>query len=117
MAKYLIQGYYTEKGLKLLLKEGGSKRREAVKKAIKSVGGTLESFYYAFGDNDILAIIDIPDNISATAFSLVVNSSGIAKIKTTVLTTPEDIDQAIAKKIDFHPHWTVMPPVQIDKDI
>jgi len=117
MSKYLIQGYYTEKGLKLLLKEGGSKRKEAVLKAIKGMGGILESFYYAFGDNDIVAIIDIPDNVSATAFSLVVNSSGIAKIKTTVLTSPEEIDQAVIKKIDYHPHWTVMPPVQIDKDI
>ena len=117
MPKYLIQGYYTEKGLKVLLKEGGSKRKEAVMQAIKSMGGTLETFYFAFGDHDILAIIDIPDNVSATAFSLVVNSSGIAKIKTTVLTTPEDIDHAVEKNIDYHPHWTVMPAVTIDKDI
>jgi uncharacterized protein with GYD domain len=94
MPKYLIQGSYTEAGLKGLLKEGGSSRREAVEHAAKSLGGTLEAYYYAFGGTDIFVIVDYPDNVTATAASLVVNAAGTAKAKTTVLVTPEEVDQA-----------------------
>ena len=59
MAKYLFQAVYTNEGLEGLLKEGGSKRREAVEKAAKSLDGTLEAFYYAFGDIDVFAIVDL----------------------------------------------------------
>ena len=59
MAKYLFQAVHTDEGLEGLLKEGGSKRREAVEKAVKSLGGTLEAFYYAFGDADVFAIVDL----------------------------------------------------------
>ncbi len=103
MAKYLFQGVYTAKGLEGLLKEGGSKRREAVEQAVKSLGGTMEGFYYAFGDTDVLAIVDLPDNVSATAFSLLVSGGGGATLKTTALITPEEVDQATKKAIDYRP--------------
>jgi len=67
MPKYLIQGYYTAEYVKGLLKEGGSKRREAVKRALEDVGAKLEAFYFAFGEADVYAIVDAPDNISVTA--------------------------------------------------
>ncbi len=94
MPKYQIQGSYTEEGLKGLLKEGGSKRREATEQALKAIGGTLEAYYYAFGDNDFYVIVDLPDNVNATAVVLVANASGAVKNKTTVLITPEEVDQA-----------------------
>ena len=103
MAKYLVQANYTDEGLKGLLKEGGSKRREAVEKAVKGLGGTLESFYYAFGDVDVLGVIDLPDNVSATAFALLVTAGGGATVKTTVLITPEEVDQAAKKTLDYRP--------------
>ena len=103
MAKYLYQAVYTGKGLEGLLKEGGSKRREAVEKAAKSLDGTLEAFYYAFGDTDVFAIVDLPDNVSASAFSLLVTSGGGATVKTTVLITPEEVDQATKKTLDYRP--------------
>jgi uncharacterized protein with GYD domain len=95
MPKYLIHGSYTEEGLKGLLKEGGSKRREATEQALKSIGGTLEAYYYAFGDNDFYIIVDLPDNVNATTVVLVANASGAVKNKTTVLMTPEEVDQAV----------------------
>ncbi len=95
MPKYLIHGSYTEEGLKGLLKEGGSKRREATEQALKAIGGTLEAYYYAFGDNDFYVIVDLPDNVNATAVVLVANASGAVKNKTTVLITPEEVDQAV----------------------
>jgi uncharacterized protein with GYD domain len=101
--KYLVNASYTEAGLKGLLKDGGSKRREAVAQLVKGLGGTLEAFYYAFGDDDIFAIMDLPDNVSATASSLVINAAGAAKMKITVLLTPEEVDQATKTSVDYSP--------------
>jgi uncharacterized protein with GYD domain len=103
MPKYLFRACYTEAGLKGLLKEGGSKRREAVAQAIKGLGGTLEAFYYAFGDTDVFAIVDMPDHASTTAFSLIANAAGTAKVQTTVLMTVEEVDQAVKKSVDYRP--------------
>ena len=103
MPKYLFHASYTEEGLKGLLKEGGSKRREVVEQAVKGLGGTLEAFYYAFGDTDVFAIADLPDNVSSTALSLIINSAGTATVKTTVLITPQEVDQATKKSVDYRP--------------
>jgi len=103
MPKYLFQGSYTEKGLSGLLKEGGSKRRDAAEQVIKSVGGTQEAFYFAFGDNDFYVIADMPDNVSTSAVSLLVNASGAVKVNTIVLLTPEEVDQVIRKSVEYRP--------------
>ena len=103
MAKYLFQGSYTEEGLRGLLNEGGRKRREAAEQVISSVGGTLEAYYFAFGDNDFYVIADMPDNVGTTAVSLVVNVSGAVNVKTIVLLTPEEVDEAVKKTVDYRP--------------
>lgn len=103
MPKYLFQGSYIGEGLKGLLKEGGSKRREAVEQAVNGMGGRLEGFYYAFGDDDVYAVADLPDNISSAALALLINASGAVSIKTTVLLTPEEVDQAAKVSIDYRP--------------
>ena len=103
MPKYLFHGSYTTEGLKGLLKDGGSKRREVVDRLIKGMGGTLEAFYYAFGDDDIYSIVDLPDHVSTTAVSLAVNSAGTFKGKTAVLMTPEEVDQATKKTVEYSP--------------
>jgi uncharacterized protein with GYD domain len=101
MAKYLLQASYTEEGLKGLLKDGGSKRRAAAEEALKSVGGRVEAFYFAFGEADVYVIADMPDNVSATAASLTVNASGAVRVKTVVLMTPEEVDQATKKTVTY----------------
>ena len=83
--------------MKGVMKEGGSKRREAAEQAIRSVGGKLESFYYAFGDVDVCGIVEFPDNASAAALSGIINSSGTVTIKLTPLMTVEELDQATKK--------------------
>lgn len=103
MPKYLFRASYLGEGVKGLLSEGGSKRREAVEQTAKGMGGTVESFYYAFGEDDVVGVIDLPDNVSATAFALMVNGSGTVKLKTTVLITPEEVDQAAKKSVDYRP--------------
>jgi uncharacterized protein with GYD domain len=97
MAKYLIQANYIGDGMKGLLKEGGTSRRAAAEKAIKSVGGSLETFYYAFGGTDVYAIADLPDNVTAAALGMTISSSGRVSMKTTVLLSAEEMDLAAKK--------------------
>ncbi len=103
MPKYMIQASYVGEGLKGLLKEGGTKRRDTVAQVIEAMGGTLESFYYAFGDFDVVGVAEMPDNVSSVAFSMMINASGAISAKTTVLLTPEEIDQATKKTVDYRP--------------
>ena len=103
MPKYLFHGSYTQEGLKGLLKDGGTKRREALKQAVESLGGTLEAYYFAFGDNDFYFIADSPDNVNAVAGSILGSASGTVKVNITVLLTPEEIDEAVKKTMDWRP--------------
>lgn len=97
MASFLVQFSYTEQGVKGLLKEGGSKRREATEQLIKSLGGKMVAYYFAFGEYDGFAIIEGVENVDVTAAALIVGGSGAVKTKTTVLLTPEEVDRASKK--------------------
>jgi uncharacterized protein with GYD domain len=101
MAKYLIAASYTADGAKGVLKEGGTKRRQAAEQVITSSGGKLEAFYFAFGENDAFVIIDAPDHASVAAMSLAISASGAVRTKTVVLLTPEEIDQAAKKGTSY----------------
>lgn len=103
MGKYLIRANYVGEGVKGLLAEGGSKRRDAADAAIKSVGGSIECLYYAFGDTDLYGICDFPDDASATALSLMINASGSVTLDLTPLMTPEEVDAAVAKTPSYRP--------------
>jgi uncharacterized protein with GYD domain len=106
MAKYLIRGNYVGDGIKGLMSDGGSKRRQAAAAAIESVGGSLDCMYYAFGETDVFAICDLPDDASAVAISLLINSTGAIKLSMTPLMTPEDVDAAMAKSPSYRPPGT-----------
>ena len=101
MAKYLIQANYLAEGAKGLLKEGGSSRQAMVEQLIASQGGSVESFYYAFGDTDLYVIADMPDHATAAAGALLIRSTGTVTLKTTVLLTPAEIDEAAKKTAVF----------------
>jgi uncharacterized protein with GYD domain len=103
MPKYLCHANYVGDGVKGLLKEGGTSRYAAVEEMLKSLGGTLETFYYAFGETDAYVIVEVPDNVTAAALALAVNASGAATVKTTVLMTPEEVDQATKKTPSYRP--------------
>src|SRR2546427_644259 len=103
MAKYLVQGNYVGEGVKGLLKEGGTSRRAATEKVAQSLGGTLETFYYAFGDSDIYVILELPDNASAAALALTAEASGTVVVKITVLMTPEELDTAAKMTPTYRP--------------
>jgi uncharacterized protein with GYD domain len=103
MPKYLFEASYTLDGAKGLIKDGGSKRRAAVEALVKSLGGRVEAFYFAYGDRDVVTIVDLPDSATATAVSLTVAASGAVRCKTTVLITPEEVDQAVKKTVSYRP--------------
>jgi uncharacterized protein with GYD domain len=101
MTRYLCHAKYTAEGMKGLLAEGGSRRKEAVEKMMASVGGKLEAFYYALGDTDLYCLVSFPDNASAAVISLIVGAAGGATAKFTVLLTPEEIDAAVKKSPNY----------------
>jgi uncharacterized protein with GYD domain len=101
MATFLVQFSYTEQGLQGLLKEGGSSRREATEKLIKSLGGKLIGYYFSFGDYDGFSLIEGLDNADAAAACLIAGASGAVKTKTTVLLTPEEVDKATRKSGNY----------------
>lgn len=103
MAKYLIQASYVGDGIQGLRQEGGSARRDAIERACASVGGRLDAFYFAFGDSDVVTILDLPDNVTAAGTALLVAASGKVDIKTTVLLTPEEVDAAVRIGGDYRP--------------
>lgn len=94
MAMYLFQGTYSLAGAQGLLREGGTRRREAVARLFESLGGRLEGFYYGFGETDLYMLVDLPDHVSAAAASVAVAASGAGHWRTTVLLTPEEMDRA-----------------------
>ena len=103
MPKYLIEASLTTQGVQGVQKEGGTGRRQAVSKAVESAGGTLEAFYFAFGERDVYVIADMPDNESAAAMALTVNASGAVATRTVVLLTPEEVDAAAERSVDYRP--------------
>jgi len=103
MPKYLIQASYTPEGLKGLMKDKASGRKAAVAKALEGIGGKVDAFYYAFGADDAVLILDMPDNITAAALSLSAGAAGLVRIRTTPLLTIEETDQAVSKSVNYRP--------------
>ena len=67
------------------------------------MGGSLESFYFAFGDADVYAIIDMPDNVAVASVAQTVSASGAVHAKSVVLLTPEDVDESAKKTVEYAP--------------
>ncbi len=101
MANYMYRTKYTRSGLAGLLKEGGTGRREALRQTVEGMGGKLEGFYYAMGDDDLILIADIPDEATAASLALNIAAAGALEVSTTVLLSPETIDQAVNKSVPY----------------
>jgi uncharacterized protein with GYD domain len=101
MPKYLIQASYTAEGLKGLQKDKASGRMAAASRAVESLGGKLESFYFALGEHDVFTVVDLPDTASAAALAVTVSASGLVHSRTTALLTVEEADNALAKSVNY----------------
>ena len=103
MPKYLLEVEYTLDGVRGVVAKGGSVRKAAAQAAAKSVGGKVESFYFAFGGTDVVVIADMPDNSAAAGLALAVTAGGGAKVRTVVLLAPEEIDAATQQAVKYSP--------------
>jgi uncharacterized protein with GYD domain len=106
MAKYLVEVKYTAEGAQGVLKDGGTGRRKAVVDLMTSLNGSLEAFYFTFGEHDAILIIDLPDPESALAVAMSVRASGAIHSKMTPLLPVEEIDRAVALHVHYHPPGT-----------
>jgi len=103
MPRYLLQARYTTQGIEGLVKDSASGRRADVQAAVKALGGKLEAFYYTFGEDDAVLILDLPDSTKAAALSLTVSGTGAVRVRTTQLLTVEEIDQALEIQMQYRP--------------
>lgn len=101
MPKYLMQARYTTDGIQGLARDSASGRRSDVQAAVTALGGKVEAFYYAFGDDDAVMIVDLPDSVKAAALSLAISGSGAVRLRTTPLLTVEDVDQALEIRMRY----------------
>jgi uncharacterized protein with GYD domain len=103
MSKYLLEVRYTLEGVKGVKEKGGSARLAAATELIAGVGGTVESFYFAFGGADAFVIAEFPDDVSAMAAALTVGAAGGATIRTVSLLTPAQVDAAAKVSVKYRP--------------
>ena len=101
MSKYLVRARYTQSGIAGLMKEGGSKRQQALAQTVTSCGGKLEGFYYALGDDDLILIVDLPEEANAVAMSMAINAAGALNVSLTKLIDVETIDAATALQVTY----------------
>lgn len=106
MAKYMVKATYTVEGAKGVIKGGGSARRAAVQTMIEGLGGRMEGFYFTLDEPDAFAIVDVPDIVNIAAASLAINATGGARVSTMLLLTPEEIDEAAKKSVNYRPPGT-----------
>jgi uncharacterized protein with GYD domain len=99
--KYLFTGSYTAAGAAGFRKEGGTGRRAATEQLMRSLGGNLEAYYFAFGGDDFVVIADLPGNTQAAAGSLAASAAGGVTVRTTVLLTPEEMDAATKQSATY----------------
>ena len=103
MPKYLVQASYTTQGILGLAQDSASGRRADVQAAVTALGGKVEAFYYSFGEDDVVIILDLPNNVAAAAMGLTSAASGAVRVRTTPLLTVEDVDKALEVKLKYRP--------------
>jgi uncharacterized protein with GYD domain len=97
VASYLLQLSYTAEAWAAMIKHPQN-RAEAVRKAVEKLGGEVGAFWAAFGDCDLIGILEMPDNVSAAAFALAVAAGGACRnVKTTPLLSMEEAIEAMKK--------------------
>jgi uncharacterized protein with GYD domain len=106
MPKYLFEASYYPEGVRGVADEGGTGRRYAIEQLFTAAGGKLEGFYFAFGDTDLYAFGELPNNEAATAIALNVNQVGTTKLRTVALVTAEEMDSAAKTRLNYRPPGT-----------
>jgi len=105
VSKYLFIGRYNPDGVRGVLAEGGTGRRGAAADLVASLGGKMEAFCYAFGEDDFYMMAELPGHAEAAAVSLAVGRSGAMVYRTVVLLTAEEMDAAAKLNPVFRPPY------------
>ncbi len=103
MSKYMWKVSYSQQGIQGVVSQGAQDRVEQIGKMVAANGGTLEGFYFAFGDTDAYVIADMPSDTATAAISIAVASTGTAGIETVKLLTPAEVDEARGIKTGYVP--------------
>jgi uncharacterized protein with GYD domain len=104
VSKYLIKASYSPEGIKGVMSKGGTARVEAIKQLVSGVGGSMESFYFAFGGDDVYIVVDAPSHEAMAAVAGRVTSTGVlSSYETVVLLTAEQLDAAANMSVDYTP--------------
>ncbi|GEM33061.1 hypothetical protein NN3_40680 [Nocardia neocaledoniensis NBRC 108232] len=103
MPKYLWRVSYFQEGAQGLLAQGGSARRAAITEMVESVGGSVEACYFAFGEDDLYVIGEVPDDVAAAALAIRTAAAGAAVSHTVNLLTPAQVDEAVALDVTYRP--------------
>ena len=101
MPKMMVKASYNADGARGLVKDGGTGRRSAVSKVVEGLGGKVEAFYFAYGDDDAIVIVDVPDTTAGLALAVAINGSGAVRCSTVPLITPEEMDAACKKSVSY----------------
>jgi uncharacterized protein with GYD domain len=101
MARYMYIARYDSAGVQGVLAKGGSARAAVIEKAAADAGGRMVTFDFAFGEDDVFTLCELPDNRAAAAVALAVNSTGLAHVRTVVLMSPEDVDAAAKQQVSY----------------
>jgi uncharacterized protein with GYD domain len=105
MPKYLFKARYSSEGLAGVMDAGGSARRAVADDLAKELGGAVESFHFAFGDDDAYVICELPDNRAAATLAMTVTASGRMAVTTVPLLTVDEVDAIAAQ-----PRLAYAPP-------
>lgn len=103
MPKYLFEANYTPEGVKGLQQAGAASRAAAVDDMCKGLGGSLESFHFAFGNVDAFVVCDLPDDEAAAAAAFTVGASAATQVTTIKLLTVEQADAALGRSVAYRP--------------
>ncbi|MEU9824076.1 GYD domain-containing protein [Micromonospora chersina] len=103
MARFLLRSTYTADGLHGLIRDGGTKRVDVVRKMVENAGGRMESMYFAFADDDTYVLCEMPDHRSAAALAIAIGAAGGLQVQVTPLLTPAEVDEATRTPAAYSP--------------
>jgi uncharacterized protein with GYD domain len=103
MPKFMIRATYTAEGLKGLRKDKASGREKAIAAACEAAGGRLDAVYYALGDDDIFAIVDLPSHVHVASLATLAGASGMVETRTVPLLTVAEMDRALGEDVSYRP--------------
>ena len=102
MALYLFRFGYTPEAWAALIEKPEDRRTTLASRIFGTFGGRLEGFWYAFGEHDGYALVDLPDSVSAAAASAAVAATGsFRRLETTVLITVDEMIEALERAAEF----------------